>query len=139
MLITLYRNRTRLGAIDGRLVIDGRKVCDTVENGFRHLPAGIYQISTVKCPLAGRKIPVFRTAAGRGCSRCLESGGRQSCPRFRSGNGAHGLADCSVTVGRSVLAGVVVDSRVTFDMLCERMRKSLSRGKSIHLHIVETS
>lgn len=44
MEIELIRYRYKPWGVDGRLLINGKPVCDTVEHPLQHKPAGVYTI-----------------------------------------------------------------------------------------------
>lgn len=59
MIIQINRYRYNADSIDGRLCIDGSKICDTAERFSYHIPPGAYSVSIIDCPIAARKMPVI--------------------------------------------------------------------------------
>lgn len=57
----------------------------------------------------------------------------QHCPKLLFGNGAYHRHDGTILVGRSLLPGILTESRSTFDRLYHRIEKAQSRGTEIEL------
>jgi len=78
MNIIVSRYRFNQESINGRLSIDGLKICDTLENIHFCLPVGEYSITCHKCPHRKRNIPLIRLhkdieqATESQCAKCLE-------------------------------------------------------------------
>ena len=78
MNIIISRYRFIQESINGRLSIDGMRVCDTLENLNFCLPAGQYTITCHKCPFRKRNVPLIQLhkdllpATSVQCSSCLE-------------------------------------------------------------------
>jgi len=78
MNIIISRYRFKQESINGRLSIDGMRICDTLENINFCLPAGQYTITCHKCPFRKRNIPLILihkdvlTASYAQCTQCLE-------------------------------------------------------------------
>ena len=56
MTITIQRTFVKGEITEGRLLIDGQRVCDTLENTFSCLEAGTYDIKLAKCKQYARKM-----------------------------------------------------------------------------------
>ena len=69
MLIKLYRNEPQGSAITGRLVIDGRWFCNTLERVGYQIPALCYPVKVIMSPKFKRLLPLVcgvpRTEAKR--------------------------------------------------------------------------
>ncbi len=118
MEIVIARQDLKPWGIDGRLYINRKHICDTVEHPSKHLPAGKYIISSLDC---------FSSLS-------FEEGRREVC-RFRHGDGALSLKQQEIIVGKYLLPGVVTASQPTYDRLYERLKKAVQRGSPIHLTI----
>lgn len=59
MNIIITRIRKTTIALDGRLTIDGKHICDTTENADCHLPEGRYTIRLDKCRVRSRIVPLI--------------------------------------------------------------------------------
>lgn len=54
---------------------------------------------------------------------------------FRHGDGALGLKQREIIVGKHLLPGVVTQSQATYDHLYERLKKAFQRGTPVRLTI----
>ena len=65
MLIQLIRNKPQGNAITGRLVIDGRWFCDTLERkGYQILPL-CYHVAVTQSPKFKRLLPIVQNVPNR--------------------------------------------------------------------------
>ena len=65
MYIHLYRNQPQGNAITGRLVIDGRWFCDTLERkGYQILPL-CYHVAVTRSPKFKRLLPIVQNVPNR--------------------------------------------------------------------------
>lgn len=112
MEIVIVRGDPKPWGIDGHLYINRKRICDTVEHPKCHLPSGEYQIT-----LPSRE----ETEVG-------------FFP-FRHGDGALGLKNREIIVGKNLLPGVVTQSQPTYDRLYERLKKAWQRHTPVHLTI----
>ena len=121
--------RTKIGSLvtDGMLEIDGKSFCNTAEATFHRLPTGKYTIVTRKDSHYARKMPFIE-------KRSQTTTQQPSAP-IAPGNGAYALADATILVGKALVPGVMLQTRECFDMLYERIRKSLQRGSEVTLEI----
>ena len=138
--IILQRERTRGEYIHGRLMIEGMRVCDTLENANGAVPAGLYPITLAKCKQYSRKMPLLNPHPP--CSQCpkLSFVCNNSvlpcyCPMLKPGNGVHDRFDGSIVVGTYNCLNSLLHPKTTFDPLYERIRKSISRGNQVMLSI----
>lgn len=120
MNIELRRYRIKPETIDGRIYIDGGKVCDSAEKARHCLPPGEYSIILARRHPKDRKMPII-IADGN--------------PKLTHGNGVYSLQDGSIILGRYLVPGIVTHSRPAFDALYERIRKNLERGNEVKLTI----
>ena len=65
MLIKLIRNQSKGAAITGRLLINGRWFCNTLERVGYQIPALCYQIRVTKSPKFKRLLPVVQNVPQR--------------------------------------------------------------------------
>ena len=141
MNITIKRTNTKPDYIVGKLLIDGEKVCHTLENPNSCLPAGSYPVTIVKCRFYNRKMPVVGKCGN--CTKCkkpefvgINTTIRQFCPMLKPGNGVHNRLDGSILVGDCEVPGCILHPRTTFDSLYQRIRKSIERGNEVILRIL---
>ena len=140
MNIIIQRDRPRGEYVHGQLIIDGNRVCQTLENALSCVPAGEYVISLLKCKQYSRKMPCLNPNAP--CAQCpkLKFVCSNStlpcyCPQIKPGNGVHDRHDGSIIVGQYNCLGSIIKPRDIFDALYERIRKSISRGNVVTLII----
>ena len=140
MNIIIQRDRPRGEYVHGQLIIDGNRVCQTLENALSCVPAGEYVISLLKCKQYSRKMPCLNANAP--CAQCpkLKFVCSNStlpcyCPQIKPGNGVHDRHDGSIIVGQYNCLGSIIKPRDIFDALYERIRKSISRGNVVTLII----
>jgi len=122
MEIVIVRGDKRPWGIDGHLYINRKRICDTVEHPTRHLPAGVYIISSLS---AESTSPL---------SEADHSEWNIPCP-FRHGDGALASTLGEIIVGKYALPGVVTQSQQTYDRLYERLKKAWQRHTPVHLTI----
>lgn len=65
MYIRLIRNVAKGNAITGRLVIDGRWFCDTLERKDYEIPALCYHIAVTQSPRFKRLLPIVQNVPNR--------------------------------------------------------------------------
>lgn len=143
MNIIIQRKRTRGEFTHGILIINGKRICDTLENANGQIPAGIYTIRLVKCKHHARKMPCLNPTSP--CTKCPRALNFQPsslnftlpcyCPMIKPGNGVHNRLDGSILVGVYNCLGSIIKPKDIFDALYERIRKSLSRGNKVMLII----
>ena len=121
MKILIKRNLAKGEVTEGKLYIDDIFICDTLENTHSCLTAGSYPISIMKCKL---KEMVFGNTVMP-----------QFCGQIKVGNGVYGRRDGSIIVGTRALFGCIISPRSAFDLLYERIRKNIERGKCVSLEI----
>lgn len=118
MKITIKRYRQKGKTTDGHLYADDDYVCDTAENTRYCISPGTYQVTLVKDRRLGRKVPCLRHDS-----------------QLRFGNGVYTLRDSTILVGTFIAPGCLSHSRETFDVLYERIRKTIERGNKVILTI----
>lgn len=136
MKLKVERRRLEAGYTVGRLYVDGRLFCDTLEDRVRDLdkeekvpgrtaiPAGTYRVEFNWSPKFGRNLP-----------RLLD------VPRFEGilihpGNTADDSAGC-ILVGRNTAAGRLTESRDTSDRLNVLIEDARRKNESVTLEIVQ--
>ena len=142
MNIIISRAKSRNEFTHGRLTINGKFVCHTLENTTSRVPAGEYTITLVNCKQYARKMLCLSPAPP--CSQCPKRPFINDnsilpcyCPMLKPGNGAHNRLDGSILVGKFNCLNSLIHPRDVFDPLYERIRKSLSRGHKVKLTIVD--
>ena len=65
MLIRLIRNQAQKDAITGRLVIDGRWFCNTLERKGVEIPALCYHVAVTQSPRFKRLLPIVQNVPQR--------------------------------------------------------------------------
>ena len=65
MYIKLIRNEPRGNAITGRLVIDGRWFCDTLERVGYQIPPLCYHVAVTMSPKFKRRLPIVQNVPAR--------------------------------------------------------------------------
>ena len=140
MNITITRNPVRYEYVHGRLTIDGKFVCHTLENTNSRVPAGEYTITLANCKQYARKMPqVNQNAPCSLCPKLIFVSNNTTlpcyCPMLKPGNGVHNRLDGSILVGKFNIRGSLIHPKDAFDPLFERIRKSLSRGNQVTLTV----
>ena len=136
MEIILSRNHRGkpFQSMNGTLSIDGEIIATAVESLSSLLPSGTYPLEVKKCPWAGRRMPVIINPrqAALPCSQCQK---HPRCSLLMPGTSAKDCTAGSIIVGQSLIPGVVKQSQATFDLLFERIRKQVERGKTVTLTV----
>ena len=65
MYLKLFRNKTQNSAITGRLVIDGRWFCNTLERVGYQIPAICYSVRVTMSPRFKRMLPIVQNVPQR--------------------------------------------------------------------------
>ena len=65
MYIYLYRNQPKANALTGRLVINGRYFCNTLERVGHQIPALCYHIAVTQSPKFKRLLPIVQNVPQR--------------------------------------------------------------------------
>ena len=121
MNIIIKRTQSIKHFVEGHLYIDENLICDTLENSRSCLSSGIYAIRITKCKL---KALVFNNTVIP-----------QFCGQIKVGNGVYSRHDGSIIVGALAAPGCIVSPRSAFDLIFERIRKNIERGKCVSLKI----
>lgn len=132
MNIIIVRHRHSRFGVDGTLSINGSRVCDTCEHPSKFLPTGNYQILIAHNNQLRRKVPTILPLFQE---IMPTSGGLKKAPFIRIGNGPFRLLNGSIIIGKTYLAGVLVESAFYFDRLIDRLDKVQNRGEAITLTI----
>ena len=112
MYIRLIRNEAKRDAITGRLVIDGRWFCNTLERKGVEIPALCYHVAVTQSPRFKRLLPIVQNVPQRSGIRIH----RGSKPEHSSG--------C-----------VLVPDRVTEDKLTQIILKAQKEHEEIILEV----
>ena len=114
MYIRLIRNKVKGNAITGRLVIDGRWYCNTLERKGVEIPALCYHVCVTQSPRFKRLLPIVQNVPQRSGIRIH----RGSKPEHSSG--------C-----------VLVPDRVTEDKLTQIILKAQNEHEEIILEVTD--
>lgn len=142
IIITRYRKTSE--TFNGRLTIDGARICDTAENAITALKAGTYPLNVVKCKQHARKMPVLSLVSECPCAKCKElecvsnnSTMPQVCHMLKPGNGVYKRTDGSIILGTYLVPGCLTHPKEAFADFYDRIRKSIERGHALTITIVE--
>ena len=147
MKILIKRNLAEGEVTEGKLYIDDIFICDTLENTHSCLPAGSYTISIMKCKQHRRNVICVESLGDEvtqndKCHKCKlkelvfnNTVMPQFYPQIKVGNGVYGRHDGSIIVGTLAAPGCIVSPRSAFDLIFERIRKNIERGKCVSLKI----
>lgn len=152
MEITLKRIAKKAGYTIGRLIVDGKRVCDTLEDtdrglqqnmsleeikqrkvhGVTAIPTGEYKIDmkTVSPRFGGRT--QYRFCGGR-LPRLACVPGYEGV-LIHIGNTAKDTEGC-ILVGENKQVGMVLNSTVTFKRVYDLLKKADLRGETIKLRV----
>ena len=131
MRLTLVRIANRPTYCIGKLYIDGKWFCDTIEDTDRGLcdemsekeilkrkikgetaiPTGIYQVLITYSPKYKKQMPLVNNVKG------------YSGIRIHSGNTAKDTEGCLI-VGKNKEVGKVLESRITYNALFKRLQQA---------------
>ena len=119
MTIEIIRYNYSKYGVEGALVINKRKVCDTLEHPQNFLPPGRYPIELERNKQLELTLPTLPNGAN-----------------IRPGNGPFILKDGSIIVGERYMLGVINKSAQVFEKLYMRIKRSMARGKEVELRIL---
>ncbi len=133
MYIRLIRNEAKGNAITGRLVIDGRWFCNTLERKGVEIPALCYHVCVTQSPKFKRLMPLVT-----GVPRTPQSGYGTATPIGRA-NGAMGYRQ-GIRIHRGSKPEhssgcVLVPDRVTEDKLTQIILKAQQEHEEIILEV----
>ena len=149
MNIIIKRTQSIKHFVEGHLYIDEKLICDTLENSRSCLSSGIYAIRIMKCKQHRRNVICVESLGDEvtqndKCHKCKlkelvfnNTVMPQFCPQIKVGNGVYGRHDGSIIVGTLAAPGCIVSPRSAFDLIFERIRKNIERGKCVSLKISE--
>jgi len=146
MHIELIRFHRSKESLDGKLLVDGAKLCDTAENKLFALPPGKYTIVRHFCKQYNRFVPLIkeRQASSVKCDGCTKLQYMNNnktlplyCPQFCPGNGIHNRTDGAIIMGTRIVPGCMMHPREPYENLMERIRKISGRGNEVTLSITE--
>lgn len=119
MKLILKRDRTSKWGTDGRLLIDGDPLCDTVEHPREALTEGHYRVEIRYCKDQNEPAPFLFRLDKKGSPIY-----RKPAAYICKGNGPMRLRNGSLIVGVRYLPGVVTRSQPTFERLMEVIGKT---------------
>lgn len=125
MKLKIIRKQNSQWGIDGELIINGAKVCDTVENPNCPLPKGKYIIKVLRDRRLQRLVPAIFSLEDLNTNAII-----------MPGNGPLGRKDGSVIVGERLMEGVVLNTQKIFAKIIDRLDKAYRRGEQMMLEVV---
>ncbi len=153
MMLTVERRFKCNGYTTGRLLVDGVRFCDTLEDADRGLtddmtldeikakkiksvtaiPTGVYKVTlNVKSPRFGNKQFYHNVCRGK-LPRLLDVKGFEGV-LIHCGNTAKDTDGC-ILVGENKVKGQVVNSQATFRRLYPVLRKAWDAGEAITMEV----
>ena len=133
MQLVLQRGPSRDGCTIGRLTIDGKAECWTLEDVVRSgpkvpretaIPAGTYKVTVSMSPRFGVRLPLLLAVPG------FEG------IRIHPGNTAADTEGC-ILVGSDKGKAAILRSRAAFEKLLPKLEAAVSRGEPITIEILE--
>ena len=124
-------------ACDGRLIIDEKHVCDTVEHSFYRIAEGTYRIALHYNKELGRKVPVLipMTHAHDASAQPVAPSAALPVAFLSMGNGIYNVHDSRIILGAHIIPGCVKHSYESFKLLYDRINNSIRRGNNVTLEI----
>ena len=101
MYIKLIRNQAQGNAITGRLVIDGRWYCNTLERVGYQIPALCYHVAVTQSPRFKRLLPIVQNVPRRGYKAKGDKAMRQGI-RFHVGSKPEHSTGCILVPDREI-------------------------------------
>ena len=101
MYIKLIRNQAQDNAITGRLVIDGRWYCNTLERVGYQIPALCYHVAVTQSPKFKRLLPIVQNVPRRGYKAKGDKAMRQGI-RFHVGTKPEHSTGCILVPNRAI-------------------------------------
>lgn len=127
MFLLLNRTETTEKTIMGRLFVDGRYYCDTIENADKQIPVGYYPIRMTYSPHFEEVMPLLYNVTGR------------TGIRIHPGNTYRDSSGCILVGEWDAPKTRLLSSRRVFDPLCESMRVVTAHGEKIWISIIDAS
>ena len=118
MTIEIIRHNYSKYGVEGILVINKRKVCDTLEHPQNLLPPGRYPVELERNEQLELTLPTLPNGAS-----------------IRPGNGPFNLKDGSIIVGDRYMLGVLHKTARVFEKLYMRIKRSMARGKEVEVNV----
>ena len=101
MLIQLIRNKPQGNAITGRLVVDGRWFCNTLERVEYQIPALCYHVTVTQSPKFKRLLPLVQNVPRTGDKAKGDKAMRQGI-RFHAGSKPEHSTGCILVPDREI-------------------------------------
>ena len=101
MLIQLIRNKPQGNAITGRLVVDGRWFCNTLERVGYQIPALCYHVAVTQSPKFKRLLPLVQNVPRTGDKAKGDKAMRQGI-RFHVGTKPEHSTGCILVPNRAI-------------------------------------
>ena len=127
MYIKLIRNQAQDNAITGRLVIDGRWYCNTLERVGYQIPALCYHVAVTQSPKFKRLLPIVQNVPRRGYKAKGDKAMRQGI-RFHVGTKPEHSTGC-----------ILVPNRAIEKQLTDLILKTQNNHEEILLEVIDYS
>ena len=127
MYIQLIRNKPQGNAITGRLVIDGRWYCNTLERVDYQIPALCYHVAVTQSPKFKRLLPIVQNVPRRGDKAKGDKAMRQGI-RFHVGTKPEHSTGC-----------ILVPNRAVEKQLTDLILKTQNNHEEILLEVIDYS
>ena len=135
MLIKLYRNEPQGSAITGRLVIDGRWFCNTLERKGYQILALFYPVRVTQSPKFKRLLPLVTNVP-----RALEGvDSSATLSKLSSKNMRQGIRFHVGTRPEHSTGCILVSSRVIEKQLTDLILKTQNNHEEILLEVIDYS
>lgn len=128
MLIQLYRNAPKGSAITGRLVIDGRWFCNTLERVGYQILALCYPVQVTHSPKFKRLLPIVNNVPRAPIANSQSPIAYRSGIRFHVGTKPEHSTGC-----------VLVPNRATENELTQLLLKAQNAHEEIILEVIDFS
>ena len=151
--IIRYENTKR--ALFGKLYVNSKSICDTMENHANERMEGNYAVVKQRCLQYGTAMPILRdneltikllhrSAYPACCRFCnpikevsLNTRMPKFCPMLKPGNGVCGRVDGSILLGqRERDADILLHPVETFDFLHEMLEEAWKKEEECRIRII---
>ncbi|MCI6672433.1 MAG: DUF5675 family protein [Prevotella sp.] len=143
MKIEVRRIARKASYTIGRMFIDGKYFCDTLEDvdrgltslmtteevakvkkkGATAIPTGVYNVAYTYSPKFGRQMPLLLGVKGF------------EAIRIHSGNSDKDTEGC-ILVGRNTQVGRLTESKFTFEKLNAMLQTEIAKGRSVVVEVM---
>ena len=126
MYLKLIRNKAKGNAITGRLIIDGRWFCNTLERKGYEIPALCYHLAVTQSPRFKRLLPIVQNVPRSEAKRREGYEAMRQGIRFHVGTKPEHSTGC-----------VLVPNRATENQLTQLLLKAQNNHEEIILEVID--